>query len=194
MKKGLVIMLGLMTVAFLAACEKEPVNNNPENVDSNIVHVDEGGEVDNSVVDNPVIDEVVNELTEVNEPDVSANQAWPRTSLSIADLNEIDSLLFPKWYSYESYSWDTMETSDSWEYVYPAGVDHSLLLPVHATMANREVVSSTLEDGMFYTLTNVTLQDWGTLSVLYVNDAVTLEYLSASVSDEIGTTLYVFKY
>ena len=55
-------------------------------------------------------------------------------------------------------------------------------------------MSSTLEDGMFYTLTNVTLQDWGTLSVLYVNDAVTLEYLSASVSDEIGTTLYVFKY
>jgi hypothetical protein len=145
-------------------------------------------------VDSTVIDEVVDGLTEVNEPDVSVNQTWPRTSLSIADLNEIDSLLFPKWYSYESYSWDTMETSDSWEYVYPADVDHSLLLPVHATMASREVVSSTLEDGMFYTLTNVTLQDWGTLSVLYVNDAVTLEYLSASVSDEIGTTLYVFKY
>ena len=48
MKKGLVIMLGLMTVAFLAACEKEPVNNNPEDGDNQDQIDDPNAHEDNS--------------------------------------------------------------------------------------------------------------------------------------------------
>ena len=190
-------MLGLMSVAFLAACEKQPTGNNPVNLDNNIVYVDENTEVEDNEIDNSVVDveTVENNVVESMEVEVeNQNSNWPRTSLTISDLDEIDTLFFPRWYSYERYGWDNPEVSESWEYFYPDWVDHKLLLPVHETMVSREVVSSKLDSWRIYTLTNVTLEDWWNLSVLYVNDATTLEYMSASVSDDVWATLYVFKY
>ena len=73
-------------------------------------------------------------------------------------------------------------------------MDSSLLLPIHATMASREVVSSSIEDGMIYTMTLVKLQDDTEVKVLYINDPITLQYVAASVEMANEITLYTFYY
>ena len=72
MKKGLIVMLGLMSVAFLAACEKQPTDNNPVNLDNNIVYVDENTEVEDNEIDNSVVDveTVENNVVESMEVEV----------------------------------------------------------------------------------------------------------------------------
>jgi hypothetical protein len=61
-------------------------------------------------------------------------------------------------------------------------------------MASREVVSSGIEDGMIYTLTNVTLQDDTVVSVLYIVDPVTLNFVAANVENGNEMTNYQFAY
>jgi len=61
-------------------------------------------------------------------------------------------------------------------------------------MASREIVSSGIEDGMIYTLTNVTLQDDTVVSVLYIVDPVTLNFVAANVENGNETTNYQFIY
>ena len=240
MKKGLAVMLGLMAVVFLAACEKTPTNNPVSNEDENvgianpasvfcvnnwgtlIPQEDEGGQyalcqlADGSVCEewefyrgecgnqeNVVYEEENNNVEEENvvyeeENNNVEENSEPasdmRTSLSLEDLEEIDRVLFPKSYTYESYVWTDESQSSNGEYYYPEDVDHSLLLPVHAAMANREIVSSSIEDGMIYTMANVTLHDGSQASVLYINNPSTLEYIAASVTTENETTLYSFAY
>jgi len=193
MKKGLIVMLGLVMVAFLAACNnKQPADNNPVNVDNGVVYVDDSGEAVDTNVDGNVEENDV----ESNEVDYERAEVAEtmKTSLTLDDLNEIDSVLFPKGYTYGVYGMDSIEALDSWEYVYPSDIDHSLLLPIHATMASRDVISSELINGNIYTITNVTLQDWTTVAVLYINDPVSLQYVSATVNTETESTVYTFQY
>ena len=172
-------MLGLVMVTFLAACNnKQPADNNPVNVDNEIVNVED----------------VDSENTNIEDVDNEDGDGVLKSSLTINDLDEIDLILFPKGYSYEVYWPEDLEPVDEWEYVYPDDIDHSLLLPIHATMAKREVISSTLDSWMIYTVTSVTLQDWTLVSVVYFNDPVTLQYIAASVNNATETTLYTFKY
>jgi hypothetical protein len=56
-----------------------------------------------------------------------------------------------------------------------------LLIPEHAAMASREVLSSGIEDGMIYTQTEVTLQDDSKINILYIVNPITLEFVAASV-------------
>ena len=196
-------MLGLMTVVFLAACEKQPSNVDVR--DNSDVVVDVNWEDGRENVDNPEVENVDNwedsgenvdnpEVENVDNWEVESTEVYAKTSLTNDDLNEIDSVLFPLWYNYQVYDSQTWDPKDQWEYVYPEDIDHSLLLPIHATMANREIVSSAIEDGMIYTLANVELQDGTTVMVLYINNPVTLEYLSASVNTDTEVTLYGFNY
>ena len=182
-------MLGLMTVMFLAACEKQPGNVNVENNPNEVVDVnlENGGEG----VDNGEIENFDNWEVDMNGGD---EQVYAKTSLTVEDLNEIDSVLFPAWYNYQVYDSQTWDPKDQWEYVYPEDVSHTLLLPIHATMANREIISSSIEDWNIYTLANVELQDGTTAMVLYINSPVTLEYLSASVNTDSEVILYGFNY
>jgi hypothetical protein len=83
---------------------------------------------------------------------------------------------------------------DEGDVVYPEDFSHTLLIPDHATMASREVLSSGIEDGMIYTLTKVTLQDGTEIEVLYINDPVTLNFVAASVENGNITTNYQFSY
>ena len=115
-------------------------------------------------------------------------------SLTIEDLDLIDEKVFPRSYSYEVYNWENNEATDTWEYTYPEDLSHTLLIPVHATMASREVISSAIEDGMIYTNVKWTLQDGTEVMILYINDPITLEYVAASVNTEVDTTLYTFYY
>jgi len=179
-----------MAVAFLAACDK------PSNVAQN-----PGAQLNNP---NPDVEAVNAENEYYNYEAENIETANPeeetyledagqyfRTSLTNEELDEIDSILFPSWYVYERYVWDGGENT-SGEYSYAEG-EH-VLLPIIASRVSREVQSSELQDGMIYTTALVTLEDGSKYSVLYVNNPETLEYIAASVSTDVSTTLYTFKY
>ena len=70
------------------------------------------------------------------------------------------------------------------------GEEPVFMIPEYATMANREVISSGIEDDMIYTLTKITLQDGTELNVLYVNEPDTLFCRAISVENGNQTTLY----
>ena len=118
---------------------------------------------------------------------------WAKTSLTNEELDEIAENNFPKSYTYTSYNIETQQ-SDSWEYIYPEDLSHTLLIPNHATMASREVMSSWIEDGMIYTNTKVTLQDDTEISVLYIVNPETLNIVAANVENGNIITNYQFAY
>ena len=126
--------------------------------------------------------------------EIVVDQVVTKASLSNEDLGLIDEMIFPRSYSYEVFNLETSEVVNSWNYTYPEDLDSSLLLPIHATMASREVVSSSIEDGMIYTMTLVKLQDDTEVKVLYINDPITLQYVAASVEMANEITLYTFYY
>ena len=119
---------------------------------------------------------------------------WVKTSLTNEELDGLTETNFPKWYTYSSFDMTTNESLGEWEETYPEDISHTLLLPIHATMASREVLSSWIEDGMIYTLTKVILQDDTEVQVLYIVDPVTLNFVAASVENGNTSTNYQFVY
>ena len=118
---------------------------------------------------------------------------WAKTSLNNEELDELAETHFPASYTYTVYNTET-EQSDSGEYTYPEDLSHTLLLPEHATMASREVVSSGIEDWMIYTDTKVTLQDGTEINVLYVVNPETLDFVAANVENGNEIRNYQFAY
>ena len=168
MKKSMLMLFGLMTMAFLVGCTPKT-----------------------SEVETPVEEDVVVDVEEENF-DVELPE-WAKTSLTNEELEWLTETNFPKWYTYTVYNMET-EESNNGEYTYPEDISHSLLLPIHATMASREVTSSSIEDGMIYTLAKVTLQDDTEVEILYINDPVTLNFVAANVENGNETTNYQFVY
>ena len=115
-------------------------------------------------------------------------------SLTIEDLDKLDETNFPKWYTYVKYNMVKDETISQGEETYPEDLSHTLLIPEHATMASREVLSSWIEDWMIYTLTKVTLQDDTELNVLYIVNPKNMNYVAASVENWEENTNYQFVY
>lgn len=191
MKKGLLVMLGLTMVIFLAACDKwqqqsnlvVEENNNPDVV----VDLGEWNEVENVEIDNWSVNS--GEIDNVE----GDNDNEIKTSLTLADLNEIEILSFPLSYSYERYWREDSEPSDSGTYVYPEG-DHWLLLPIYENIVSKEVVDSESDWWWIYTVVNAVLDDESERSIVYMNDPVTLRYVAATVSDGEWSTLYSFNY
>lgn len=122
---------------------------------------------------------------------------WETTSsgesLTESELEELENTHFPKGYTYTSFNSETNETT-TWEYVYPEDLSHTLLIPIHATMASRVVKNSWIEDDMIYTLTDVTLQDDTEVSVLYIVDPETRNFVAATVDNNTESTNYQFIY
>ena len=116
-----------------------------------------------------------------------------KTSLTNEELEEVIDTHFPKWFTYSVYNTET-EASSEWEYTYPEDLDHSLLLPIHATMASREIISSWIEDGMIYTNSKVTLQDDTEVNILYIVNPETLDFVAANVENGHEITNYQFVY
>lgn len=215
MKKTTLWIVALLAVATLAGCNKAPVENPNENAEianpasvyceenGGTLVLEEGawlcmfedgsyceewayqrwecqpGEIIYNTVDDENIDTVLPE--------------WAKTSLTDEELEEVIDTHFPKWYTYSVYNTET-EASSEWEYTYPEDLDHSLLLPIHATMASREVIASGIEDGMIYTLTKVTLQDDTEVNILYIVNPETLDFVAANVENGNEITNYQFVY
>ena len=164
-------MLWILTVVFLFWCNNKSVE------DENL------GESSELIETNDTID-VVDWDSEVDLA----------VSLDAEELDNIDLELFPKSYTYKTYTKGDFTLVDTGTYTYPEDVDHDLLLPIQEGMAKRDVVNSYSEDWMIYTSVDITLQDGRMFSVLYVNDEETNKYISASLDSSTGTTLYSFHY
>lgn len=115
-------------------------------------------------------------------------------ALTIEDLDLIDEKAFPTSYTYTTYNFSTEERTGPEEYVYPEDISHTLLIPEHATMASREVISSGIQDGMIYVETKATLQDDTEIDILYVVNPETMQYVAANVENWDVTTNYQFAY
>ena len=115
-------------------------------------------------------------------------------ALTIEDLDLIDEKAFPTSYTYTTYNSSTEERTGPEEYVYPEDISHTLLIPEHATMASREVISSGIQDGMIYVETKATLQDDTEINILYVVNPETMQYVAANVENWDVTTNYQFAY
>ena len=115
-------------------------------------------------------------------------------TLTNEDLDAIDEKNFPTSYTFTTYNAATEESTGPEEYVYPEDISHTLLIPIHATMANREIISSGIQDGMIYVDTKVTLQDDTEVNVLYVVNPDTMQYVAANVENWDITTNYQFSY
>ena len=109
-------------------------------------------------------------------------------------MDEIAESNFPKWYTYSSFNMDENIAGDKWEYTYPEDLSHTLLIPEHATMASRRVLSSGVEDGMIKTDTEVTLQDGTLIDIVYVVNPVTLQFVAANTENGNISTNYQFIY
>jgi len=147
--------------------------------------------VDKSVTIQEIEEGNVEDNTEENIDTVLPENA--KTSLTDEELEEIIDTHFPKGYTYSVYNTKTEESNEG-EYTYPEDLSHTLLIPIHATMASREVTSSWIEDGMIYTLTKVVLQDDTEVSVLYIVNPETLDLVAANVENGNETTNYQFVY
>lgn len=119
---------------------------------------------------------------------------WAKTSLTIEELEDLEETHFPKSYFFSTYNMKENLIGEEGTVVYAEDISHTLLIPEHATMASREVLSSGIEDGMIYTITQVTLQDDTVISVLYIVDPVTLNFVAANVENWDITTNYQFAY
>ena len=213
MKKTTLWIVALLAVATLAGCNKTPVENpeqNSEIANPASVYCEENGGTVNleewlcMFEDGSYCEEwsyyrgeckpgeIIYNTVEDENIDVELPE-WAKTSLTDEELEEIIDTHFPKWYTYSVYNTET-EESNEWEYTYPEDLSHTLLLPIHATMANREITSSWIEDGMIYTLAKVTLQDGTEVSVLYIVNPETLDLVAANVENWNETTNYQFVY
>ena len=213
MKKTTLWIVAILAVATLAGCNKTPVENpeqNSEIANPASVYCEENGGTLNldewlcMFEDGSYCEEwsyyrgeceaweIIYNTVEDENIDVELSE-WAKTSLTDEELEEVIDTHFPKWYTYSVYNTET-EESNVWEYTYPEDLSHTLLLPIHATMANREVTSSWIEDGMIYTLTKVTLQDGTEVSVLYIVNPETLDLVAANVENGNETTNYQFVY
>ena len=215
MKKTTLWIVALLAVATLAGCNKAPVENpeqNAEIANPASVYCEENG---GTLVleegawlcmfeDGSYCEEWAYQRWECQPGEIMYNTVedenidtvlpeWAKTSLTNEELEETIDTHFPKWYTYSVYNEDTKE-SLTWEYTYPEDLDHSLLLPIHATMASREVIASGIEDGMIYTLTKVTLQDDTEVNILYIVNPETLDFVAANVENGNETTNYQFVY
>ena len=215
MKKTTLWIVALLAVATLAGCNKTPVENPNENAEianpASVYCEENGGTLvleegawlcmfeDGSYCEEWSYQrwecqpgEIMYNTVEDENIDVELPE-WAKTSLTNEELEEVIDTHFPKWFTYSVYNTET-EASSEWEYTYPEDLDHSLLLPIHATMASREVISSWIEDGMIYTNTKVTLQDDTEVNILYIVNPETLDFVAANVENGHEITNYQFVY
>ena len=217
MKKTTLWIVALLAVATLAGCNlnKTPVENPDENAEianpASVYCEENGGtlvlEEDAWLCmfeDGSYCEEWSYQRWECQPGEIMYNTVedenidtvlpeWAKTSLTNEELEEVIDTHFPKWYTYSVYNTET-EEANAWEYTYPEDLSHTLLLPIHATMASREVLSSAIEDGMIYTNTKVTLQDDTEVSILYIVNPETLDFVAANVENGNEITNYQFVY
>ena len=131
--------------------------------------------------------------TEVVDPVDETPAVYSNTSLDMWGIISATENNFPKSYTYTKY--DIAENKSLWEgsHKYNRN-DLWYLTPENRYMIDREVISSSIEDDMIYTLMKAIMEDSHEFEVLYINDPETLNFVAASIEDENITTNYQFSY
>lgn len=111
------------------------------------------------------------------------------------DLGELINLIennFPKGYDYSITNISTNE-NEKWTHIYTLN-ELGYLTPEYSNIVDREVLNSSIQDDMIYTEVKATLDDGREVSVLYINDPVTKNFVAANIEDRDIFTNYQFSY
>lgn len=131
------------------------------------------------------VEEVVEETGAVEETNL-------KTSLDLGELIGLIENHFPKSYEYSQFSIADNLIGEEGNHVYNKS-ERGYILPEYH-MADREVVSSWIEDGMIKTLVNATTDDGKQIDITFVVNPETLDFVAANVVDGDLITNYQFNY
>ena len=131
------------------------------------------------------------ENVEVND-ETGAVEETENLSLDMGGLINLIENNFPLAYDYTISNISTNETQ-TWTHVYTLD-ELGFLTPEYSNIVDREVTSSGIEDDMIYTLVDAKLDDGKEISVLYIVDPVTYNFVAANIEDGDVMTNYQFKY
>ena len=134
----------------------------------------------------------------VEDGDITTNYQFSYDnieSLTYEDLEGIAENNFPSESTYTVVDLAT-EATTTGENVYMEDTPHNLvnITPAFPATTSQELLSSGIEDGMIYTLLDVSYENGTTGNVLYINDPETLNFVAATVDNEGISTNYQFVY
>ena len=132
------------------------------------------------------------ETSTENNVDENTPVVEAKTSLELGELIKIIEDNFPKAYDYTITNISTNET-ETGTHVYTVD-ELGFLTPEYSNIVEREVISSGIEDDMIYTDVKATLDDGKVISVLYIVDPVTFNFVAANIEDGDIQTNYQFTY
>ena len=118
---------------------------------------------------------------------------WAKTSLDLGELIGLIETHFPKSYTFTKYNMTTNESEGEGRHVYNR-MELGYLTPEYSNIVDREVTSSGIEDDMIYTMVKATLDDGKEISILYIVDPETLDFVAANIEDGEISTNYQFDY
>ena len=134
----------------------------------------------------------------VEDGDITTNYQFSYDnieSLTYEDLEGIAENNFPSESTYTVVDLAT-EATTTGENVYMEDTPHNLvnITPAFPATTSQELLSSGIEDGMIYTLLDVSYENGTTGNVLYINDPETLNFVAATVNNEGMSVNYQFAY
>ena len=134
----------------------------------------------------------------VEDGDITTNYQFSYDnieSLTYEDLEGIAENNFPSESTYTVVDLAT-EATTTGENVYMEDTPHNLvnITPAFPATTSQELLSSGIEDGMIYTLLDVSYENGTTGNVLYINDPETLNFVAATVDNAGISTNYQFAY
>lgn len=134
----------------------------------------------------------------VEDGDITTNYQFSYDnieSLTYEDLEGIAENNFPSESTYTVVDLAT-EATTTGENVYMEDTPHNLvnITPAFPATTNQELLSSGIEDGMIYSLFDVSYENGTTGNVLYINDPETLNFVAATVDNAGISTNYQFVY
>lgn len=134
----------------------------------------------------------------VEDGDITTNYQFSYDnieSLTYEDLEGIAENNFPSESTYTVVDLAT-EATTTGENVYMEDTPHNLvnITPAFPATTSQELLSSGIEDGMIYSLFDVSYENGTTGNVLYINDPETLNFVAATVDNAGISTNYQFVY
>ncbi len=134
----------------------------------------------------------------VEDGDITTNYQFSYDnieSLTYEDLEWIAENNFPSESTYTVVDLAT-EATTTGENVYMEDTPHNLvnITPAFPATTSQELLSSGIEDGMIYSLFDVSYENGTTGNVLYINDPETLNFVAATVDNAGISTNYQFAY
>lgn len=188
--------LGFLTPEYSNIVDREVTSSGIEDgmiytlVDAKL---DDGKEINILYIVDPVTYKFV--AANVEDGNIMTNYQFSYSvdSLTYADLEEIVRSQFPESNTYTITNLETEEATTG-ENIYHEDTPHNLanLTPEFPATTEQTLLSSGIEDGMVYTLIDVTFNDGTTGNILYINNPESLRFVAANVESNGNSINYQF--